>query len=55
MNKTDCGNIKAHHIFGNANTDCGNIRGVRNVNSVNIGNDIGNGSWFNSFIQKIFK
>jgi hypothetical protein len=47
---TDCGNISAHHIFGNANTDCGNIKGAQNVNSVNIGN----GSWFNNIIEKIF-
>ncbi len=48
--QTDCGNISAHHIFSNANTDCGNIRGAQNVNSVNIGN----GSWFNNIIEKIF-
>ena len=29
--KTDCGNIKAHHIFGNANTDCGNINGASKI------------------------
>lgn len=47
---TDAGNISSHHIFGNANTDCGNIRGTQNVNSINIGN----GSWFNNIIEKIF-
>lgn len=41
--KTDCGNIKAHHIFGNANTDCGNINGASklcncesSINSSNV-------------------
>ena len=52
--RTDCGNISANHIFGNATTDCGNIKGAHNANiSSNI--NIGNGSWFNSFTQKIFK
>lgn len=46
----DCGNISAHHIFGNASNDCGNINGEQNVNSVNVGN----GSWFNNIIEKIF-
>ena len=47
----DTGNIDVKgDIRGNVTTDCGNIRGAQNVNSVNIGN----GSWFNNIIEKIF-